>query len=90
MLKNLRSLLFLSFFIVVTVSTALHELSPSHQADSCPICVVDEHTLSADIVSDDSIRQNTLSCDCFSPPKRWVIAEPISISQARAPPHLFS
>jgi hypothetical protein len=50
MRKNLRSLLFLSFFIVATVSTALHELSPSHQADSCPICVVDEHTLSADIV----------------------------------------
>lgn len=90
MLKNLRSLLFLFFFIVATVSTALHELSPSHQAENCPICIVDEQTLSADIVSDDSIGQNTLSCDCFSPPKRWVRAEPISISQARAPPHLFS
>ena len=90
MLKNLRSLLFLSFFIVATVSTALHELSPSHQADTCPICVVDEHTLSADLA-------NKAATDLYAPFYTLFIFDDNCQNRrfdkalhARAPPKLFS
>lgn len=51
MKRHIRPIIFTLFFVVATISTALHELSPHHHSDTCPICIVDEHTLSADIVT---------------------------------------
>ncbi len=42
-------------FIIATTFTALHEIehvTGEHDSSSCPICIVDDHTVSADIVTD--------------------------------------
>lgn len=44
--------LFLSIlFIIATIVTSLHEIkhAENHDSSSCQICIVDNHTLSADI-----------------------------------------
>ena len=90
MRKNLRSLLFLLFFIVATVSTALHELSPSHEADNCPICIVDEHMLSADIADGTATDPYTPFYTLFIFDENRQNTRFDKALNARAPPKLFS
>lgn len=49
-----RRILIIIFFIIATTASALHELThiENHDSSSCQICVVDEHSVSADIVTD--------------------------------------
>ncbi|WP_241761452.1 hypothetical protein [Sulfurimonas gotlandica] len=41
-------------FIIATTATAIHELEHIHGSDSssCQVCIVDDHSVSADIVDD--------------------------------------
>ncbi|WP_345976264.1 hypothetical protein [Sulfurimonas sp. HSL3-7] len=90
MRQKFRSLFFVCFFVVAMLSTALHELVPSHEADTCPICVVDEHTLSADVIS-------RIVEDLYTPFYTLFIFDESCQNtrfdkalNARAPPKLFS
>ena len=43
------------FFIIATTFIALHEVghvTGEHESASCPICMIDDHTVSADILTD--------------------------------------
>ncbi len=42
------------FFIIATTFTALHEIEhvKNHNSSTCQICIVDDHSVSADIVVD--------------------------------------
>ncbi len=88
--QYLRSSLFALFFVVATVSTALHELSPHHHSDNCPVCVVDEHSLSADVVSDAAEDEITLFYAQYIFTVNCKQAVPLTTLNARAPPSLFS
>ncbi|MGB3961387.1 MAG: hypothetical protein WBK95_04075 [Sulfurimonas sp.] len=47
--------LFLSIlFIIATIVTALHEIKhiENHDSSSCQICIIDNHSVSADITSE--------------------------------------
>ena len=88
--QYLRSSLFALFFVVATVSTALHELSPHHHSDNCPVCVVDEHSLSADVVSDATEDETLLFCDQHSFAAQQRPQKLSTDLNARAPPQLLS
>jgi len=88
--KSIRSLLFTLLFVIATVSTALHELSPHHHSDSCPVCVVDEHSLSADIVGDVTEERTLLVSEQYTSNTTYIQVKPSTILNARAPPILFS
>ena len=88
--QYIRPLLFTLLFAVATISLALHELSPHHHADNCPVCVVDEHSLSADIISDTTEEKLVLfyAHYSFTGNQKWV--ELLTTLNARAPPLPFS
>jgi len=51
---KLRLLIFL-LFIIVTTTTAIHELKHighDHDSSTCQVCIVDNHSVSADIIDD--------------------------------------
>lgn len=51
----MRLNLFISiFFIIASTFTALHEIKhlQNHNSSSCPICIVDDHSISADIIDE--------------------------------------
>jgi hypothetical protein len=43
---------FIALFIAATITTALHELEHVHNHDSgsCQVCIVDDHSVSGDII----------------------------------------
>lgn len=45
-------LLFSIFFIIATTFTALHEIEhvENHDRSTCQVCIIDNHTVSADVV----------------------------------------
>ena len=88
--KSIRSLLFMLLFVIATVSTALHELSSHHHSDSCPVCVVDEHSLSADIVDDVTEERTLLISEQYTSTTTHIQVKLSTILSARAPPLLFS
>lgn len=46
-------LLISALFIIATTLTAIHEIEHiGHDSSTCQICIVDNHSLSADIVDD--------------------------------------
>ena len=49
-----RRILVIIFFIIATTASALHELKhiENHDRSTCQVCVVDEHSVSADLVAD--------------------------------------
>ncbi len=49
-----RRILIIIFFIIATTASALHELKhvENHDSSLCQICIVDDHSVSADIISD--------------------------------------
>ena len=88
--QYIRSLLFTFLFAAATISLALHELSPHHHADNCPVCVVDEHSLSADIISDVTEEKLVLFYAHYSFAVNQKRVELLTTLNARAPPLLFS
>ena len=88
--KYIRSLLFTLLFVIATVSTALHELSPHHHSDSCSVCMVDEHSLSADIVSDVTEESVLLISEQYTSNTTHIQVKSTITLSARAPPILFS
>jgi hypothetical protein len=88
--QHIRSLLFTFLFAAATISLALHELSPHHHADNCPVCVVDEHSLSADIISDVTEEKLVLFYAHYSFAVNQKRVELLTTLNARAPPLLFS
>ncbi len=88
--QYLKSLLLTFFFAIATVSTALHELSPHHHADNCPVCVADEHSLSADIVSDVTEDERLFFYEEYSFAATHKQPKLLTTLNARAPPPLFS
>ena len=88
--QYIRSLLFTLLFAVATIFLALHELSPHHHADNCPICVVDEHSLSADITSDKTEEKLVLFYVHYTFTVNQKRVERLTTLNARAPPLPFS
>ena len=88
--KSIQSLLFTILFVVATVSTALHELSPHHHSDSCSVCVVDEHSLSADIVGDVTEERTLFVYEQYPSNTTRIQVKLSTILSARAPPLLSS
>ncbi len=88
--QYLKSLLLTFFFAIATVSTALHELSPHHHADNCPVCVADEHSLSADIIASATEEETLLFCDQYSFTAQQRPQKLSTDLNARAPPQLLS
>ena len=88
--QSSKSLLFTLIFGIATVTTALHELSPHHHADNCPVCVVDEHALSADIIDDITEDQIVLFSDQHVFKTQDTALKVSTNLHARAPPALFS
>ena len=42
-------------FVIATTATAMHELEHihgDHDANTCQVCIVDDHTVSADVVDE--------------------------------------
>ncbi len=87
--QHIRSLLFTLFFVIATVTTALHELSPHHHSDNCPVCIADEHALSGDIVTAPTEEATLLFFDLYSFVSTSKQADAAITLQARAPPALF-
>jgi len=52
-MRKEKKLLLIALFMIASFVTALHELSPHHHAQSCQVCMVDDHTLSFDIITSD-------------------------------------
>ncbi len=50
LMQRKKNLLFILLFIVASFTIALHELSHHDHSESCQVCVVDEHSLSFDVV----------------------------------------
>jgi hypothetical protein len=51
-MKMTRRFYFLLLFIAATLTTALHEFSPLHEAEeTCPVCIVDQHSVSSCVVT---------------------------------------
>ncbi len=88
--QYIRSLLFTFLFAFATISLALHELSPHHHADNCPVCVVDEHSLSADIISDVTEEKLVLFYVHYAFAVNQKRVELLTTLNARAPPLPFS
>ena len=56
-------------FIIGTTATALHELEhihSEHDSSSCQVCIVDNHSVSADILKDESSDIKTISFDVIA------------------------
>lgn len=87
--QYIRSLIFALFFGIATISTALHELSPHHHADNCPVCVADEHSLSADIVTAPAEEATLLFHDLYTFTSSHKQVGAFTTLQARAPPLFF-
>jgi hypothetical protein len=87
--QYVKSLIFTLLFGIATIATALHELSPHHHADNCPVCVVDEHSLSADIVSAAEEEATLLFNDHYPFTTRHKQVKLLTTLNARAPPSIF-
>ena len=60
-------------FIIATTFTALHEIehiTGEHDSSSCQVCVVDDHSVSADI-ADEYINITIFSFDDISSPNQY-------------------
>ena len=88
--QSIKSLLFTLPFGIATVTTALHELSPHHHADNCPVCVVDEHSLSVDIIGDTTEEKIVLFDDQHIFTTQDTALTLSTYLRARAPPSIFS
>ena len=65
---KLRLLISLLFVIGTTI-TALHELehiNGEHDSSTCKVCTVDNHSVSADIIKDESSDIKTISFDVIA------------------------
>lgn len=87
--RSVKSLLLVFVFIIATVSMALHELSPHHHSETCDICIVDEHSLSSDIIEDVPKEAFVSFCEQYHFAADVKRADRFTSLNARAPPHSF-
>lgn len=84
--KPINVLIVTFFFVLSTITTALHELAPHHHSVNCPVCLVDNHVLSGDVINDiaDNIAIPIYDDYIFSASQRKEVF--LTTFHSRAPP----
>ncbi|MDD2789725.1 MAG: hypothetical protein PHU40_03550 [Sulfurimonas sp.] len=83
-----RNLIFSILFIIATMFTALHELGhiQNHDSSSCQICIVDNHSVSFDLITDfqenEILHFDAIATDTF----RALFQKSLKNYHSRAPP----
>lgn len=88
--KPINVLIVTFFFVLSTITTALHELAPHHHSVNCPVCLVDNHVFAGDVVKDvvDTIELEIYDDYIFSASQRKEVF--LTTFHSRAPPSFSS
>jgi len=88
MKRRINSLLAL-FFIIVTLTTSLHEMLPHHDSGECQVCTLVQHDNA--LAPDECVKlvQPSDYFEAFPVASTAITPSPVSMLKARAPP-LFS
>jgi hypothetical protein len=87
-MRKEKKLLLIVLFMVASFVTALHELSPHHHAQSCQVCMVDDHTLSFDVITTPQERDLLISYDVAPFTCKLFVSPRHATYSSRAPPSL--
>ncbi len=86
-MRKEKKLLLIALFMIASFVTALHELSPHHHAQSCQVCMVDDHTLSFDVVTTAQERDLVISYKIAPFISDLFLAPTQPTYSSRAPPY---